>query len=181
MAAGSGQRTKRLALLTCFDEKASSWPAARGKRGHPARALCSRSRKRCDRSGRAQRRGGLRCSAPHYTQPDIQAPGTRLYWGQASLLWRGKERMRHIVKIFPFWRKWAWRVADKTKAITVSWLKPFTLPAHAFTMNHNKRDNCSKTDCTLHFFVLTITRVLWFMDGVNNNCYWICSVLLLCK
>lgn len=78
--------------LTCFHErvKVTSWAGAQGRYGYPARALCTRSRRRRDRSGRARRRAGPRCSAAHCTSPGIQAPGTRLYWGPISLLQKAK-------------------------------------------------------------------------------------------
>lgn len=76
--------------LTCFHERATSWAGAQGRYGRPARALCTRSRRQRDRSGRAQRWAGPQYSAANCTPPGIQAPGTRLYWGPTSLLQEAK-------------------------------------------------------------------------------------------
>lgn len=86
-------------LLTCFHERASvtSSAGARGRYGLPARVLCTRSRRWCGKSGRARERAGPRCWAAHCTLPGIQAPGTRLYWGRASLLQKAKRTGSYLI------------------------------------------------------------------------------------
>lgn len=80
--------------LTRFHERvrSASWAGARGSYGHPARAACTRSRRRCDTWRMAQQSAGPQYSAASCTPTDTRARGTRLYSGPASLLQKEKQK-----------------------------------------------------------------------------------------
>lgn len=86
--------------LTRFHERvrSASWAGAQGSYGHLARAVCTRSRRRCDTSCMAQQSAGPQYSAAGCTPTDTQARGTRLYSGPTSLLQKEKQQLKQLYR-----------------------------------------------------------------------------------